>query len=53
VPHQTVDRTVSSSRLVVAVTSIGQSPNCGGIGGAYRLDQPDDQAFLASFGVHA
>ena len=41
----------TSSNLVVAVTSWGQSPNCGGKGGAYRLDQPDDQAFLASFGV--
>ena len=41
----------TSSNLVVAVTSWGQSPNCGGKGGAYRLDQPDDQAFLASFGI--
>jgi hypothetical protein len=23
-----------------------------GIGGAYRLDQPDDQSFLAGFGIH-
>ena len=42
----------TSSNLVVAVTSWGQSPNCGGNGGAYRLDQPDDQAFLAGFGIH-
>jgi hypothetical protein len=41
----------TSSNLVVAVTSWGQSPNCGGKGGAYRLDQPDDLAFLASFGI--
>ncbi|HEX5824761.1 MAG TPA: trypsin-like serine protease [Candidatus Limnocylindrales bacterium] len=41
----------TSSNLVVAVTSFGQSPNCGGIGGAYRLDQPDDLQFLAGFGV--
>jgi hypothetical protein len=41
----------TSSRLVVAVTSFGISPNCGGIGGVYRLDQPDDQAFLAGFGI--
>ena len=33
------------------MTSWGQSPNCGGKGGAYRLDQPDDQAFLAGFGI--
>jgi V8-like Glu-specific endopeptidase len=41
----------TSSTLVVAVTSFGLSPNCTGIGGAYRLDQPDDLAFLAEFGV--
>jgi len=42
----------TSSNVVVAVTSFGISPNCGGIGGAYRLDQPDDQSFLAGFGIH-
>jgi trypsin len=41
----------TSSNLVVAVTSWGQSPNCGGKGGAYRLDEPDDQAFLGTFGI--
>jgi hypothetical protein len=41
----------TSSNLIVAVTSWGQSPNCGGKGGVYRLDQPDDQDFLAGFGV--
>jgi hypothetical protein len=41
----------TSSTLVVAVTSWGQSPNCGGKGGAYRLDQPDDLAFLSGFGI--
>lgn len=41
----------TSSNLVVAVTSFGISPNCTGIGGAYRLDQPDDLAFLAIYGV--
>ena len=41
----------TNSNLVVAVTSWGQSLNCGGKGGAYRLDQPDDLAFLATFGV--
>jgi hypothetical protein len=41
----------TSSNLITAVTSWGQSPNCGGKGGVYRLDEPDDQAFLASFGV--
>jgi hypothetical protein len=42
----------TSSNLVVAVTSWGQSPNCGGKSGVYRLDQPDDLAFLAGFGIH-
>lgn len=43
----------TSSNLIVAVTSRGQSPNCSGKGGVYRLDQPDDQAFLAGFGIHS
>jgi hypothetical protein len=33
------------------VTSFGFSPNCTGIDGAYRIDQDDDFAFLAGFGV--
>ena len=41
----------TDSLLVVAVTSFGYSPNCTGVGGAYRLDQPDDLAFLADFGI--
>lgn len=41
----------TNSRLVVAVTSFGYSPNCTGVGGAYRLDQPDDLEFLASHGI--
>jgi hypothetical protein len=41
----------TNSNLVVAVTSWGQSPNCTGKGGAYRLDQPDDQQFLAGYGI--
>jgi len=40
----------TSSRLVVAVTSFGNN-NCTGHGGVYRLDEPDDQAFLAGFGI--
>jgi hypothetical protein len=42
----------TSSRLVVGVTSWGQNGNCTGKGGVYRLDQPDDLAFLAGFGIH-
>ncbi len=41
----------SSPAWFVAVTSFGYSPNCTGVGGAYRLDQPDDLAFLAGFGI--
>lgn len=38
------------SRLIVADTSFGNN-NCTGHGGVYRLDEPDDQAFLAGFGI--
>jgi hypothetical protein len=41
----------TDSLLLVAVTSFGYSPNCTGVGGAYRLDQPDDLAFLADHGI--
>ena len=41
----------TNSLLLVAVTSFGYSPNCTGVGGAYRLDQPDDLEFLAEFGI--
>jgi hypothetical protein len=41
----------TESLLIVGVTSFGLSPNCTGIGGAYRIDQPDDLAFLAEFGI--
>ena len=42
---------VGTSNQVVAVTSFGISPNCTGTDDEYRIDQPDDLAFLASFGV--
>jgi hypothetical protein len=29
----------------------GTSTTCSGTSGAYRIDQPDDLAFLATFGV--
>lgn len=41
--------TTTAPHMVVAVTSFGRSPNCTGIGGAYRIDQPDDLAFLDRF----
>jgi hypothetical protein len=41
----------TNSNLIVADTSFGNA-NCTGHGGVYRLDEPDDQAFLAGFGIH-
>jgi len=42
----------AGTRIIVAVTSFGQSPNCTGIGGGYRVDQADDLTWLATrFGV--
>ena len=37
--------------VVVAVNSFGISSTCTGSTGGYRMDQADDLAFLASFGV--
>jgi hypothetical protein len=34
----------------VAVVSFGTSSTCSGTSGAYRLDQADDLAFLATLG---
>lgn len=34
---------------IAAVTSFGVNPNCVGNGGGYRIDQPDDQAWIRSF----
>jgi hypothetical protein len=36
---------------IVAVNSFGISPNCTGTGGGYRVDQPDDHAWLATLGI--
>lgn len=41
----------TGTRVVTAVNSFGISETCTGSTNAYRLDQPDDLAFLASFGV--
>lgn len=40
-----------TTNQVVAVTSFGLSPNCTGTDDEYRIDQSDDLAFLAGFGV--
>lgn len=42
---------VAGTRVVTSVNSFGISSTCTGSTNAYRLDQPDDLAFLASFGV--
>lgn len=34
---------------IAAVTSFGVNPNCVGNGGGYRIDTPDDQAWINSF----
>ena len=38
---------LDNTTLVVAVNSYGVPPNCTGGDGAYRIDQPDDVAWLA------
>jgi hypothetical protein len=42
---------VSGTTTIVAVVSFGTSSTCSGTSGAYRLDQADDLAFLATFGI--
>ena len=37
------------TNIVVAVTSFGLNQNCKGLGGGYRVDTADDQAFINSF----
>ena len=42
---------VSGTTTLVAVVSFGTSSTCSGTSGAYRIDQEDDLAFLATFGI--
>ncbi len=37
---------IEAQNIIVAVTSFGMNFNCNA-GGSYRIDQPDDLAFLA------
>jgi hypothetical protein len=37
--------------VVAGVTSFGWTDTCKGHNGAYRVDQPDDLAWLATFGL--
>lgn len=40
---------LDDTTTIVAVTSFGLNPNCKGVGGGYRIDTPDDQAFINGF----
>ncbi len=42
---------VKDTNVITAVTSFGMDVNCASNGGGYRLDQPDDLKWLATFGV--
>lgn len=39
----------TNSNVVGAVTSFGLNQNCAGVGGGYRIDQPDDLSWIRSF----
>jgi hypothetical protein len=41
---------IGTSTTIGAVTSFGLNGTCGGTGGVYRVDQPDDLNWLATFG---
>ena len=42
---------VAGTNVITAVNSYATSSTCSGTTGAYRIDQPDDLAFLATFGL--
>jgi Trypsin len=42
---------VAGTRTITSVNSFATSSTCSGTTGAYRIDQSDDLAFLATFGV--
>jgi hypothetical protein len=42
---------IGTSNVVGGVTSFGLNQTCAGTGGVYRVDQPDDLAWLATFGL--
>jgi hypothetical protein len=42
---------IGTSNVVGGVTSFGTTATCKGHNGAYRVDQPDDLAWLATFGL--
>lgn len=40
---------IGDTNVIGGVTSFGKNPTCGGQGGVYRVDQPDDLAWIATF----
>jgi hypothetical protein len=42
---------IGTSNVVAGVTSFGLNRTCAGTGGVYRVDQPDDLEWLATFGL--
>jgi Trypsin len=44
---------VAGTNVITAVNSYATSSTCSGTTGAYRIDQTDDLAFIATFGVTA
>jgi secreted trypsin-like serine protease len=44
---------VAGTRTITSVNSYAKNSTCSGTTGAYRIDQADDLAFIASFGVTA
>jgi hypothetical protein len=47
----TGNASTADDNVVLTVTSFGIDENCRAGGGGYRLDQPDDLAFLGTFGL--
>jgi len=42
---------IGTSNVIGGVTSFGLNGTCGGTGGVYRVDEPDDLNWLATFGL--
>jgi hypothetical protein len=42
---------LAGTSVITSVNSYGKNSTCSGTTGAYRIDQPDDLAFLATFGI--
>ena len=42
---------VAGTNVITSVNSYAKNSTCSGTTGAYRIDQPDDLAFLATFGL--